>query len=282
MIWLDGRMNYQAGDLAGLTQAEAERPSSRGSRTEVSSSSARRSPRRGPANGASPDRAADLAAVVVQDGGAAAGDRGAARPRGRFDPTRSTGSRLRPWSRRPTGASRGSSGGDTSCHLDDARRRDDLRGLRGGGAGAGRRGTALTRDPDVLDTWFSSALWPSRRSGGQMRHRTRAVLPGQRQLHCARDHPSVGEPDDLDGARGHGRAPVHRRDHPLDRAGAGRAADVEEPWHRGSTRSRRSTRTGRRRRAMACWGSSTQDVRFFPGAIEEGRKLANKLWNVSG
>ena len=27
--------------------------------------------------------------------------------------------------------------------------------------------------------------------------------------------------------------------------------------------------------------SSTQDVRFSPGTIEEGRKLANKLWNVS-
>ena len=27
--------------------------------------------------------------------------------------------------------------------------------------------------------------------------------------------------------------------------------------------------------------SSTQDVRFSVGAIEEGRKLANKLWNVS-
>ena len=27
--------------------------------------------------------------------------------------------------------------------------------------------------------------------------------------------------------------------------------------------------------------SSTQDVRFSYGTIEEGRKLANKLWNVS-
>src|SRR3712207_8797809 len=27
--------------------------------------------------------------------------------------------------------------------------------------------------------------------------------------------------------------------------------------------------------------SSTQDVRFNIGAVEEGRKLANKLWNVS-
>ena len=26
--------------------------------------------------------------------------------------------------------------------------------------------------------------------------------------------------------------------------------------------------------------SSTQDVRFSYGAVEEGRKLANKLWNV--
>jgi valyl-tRNA synthetase len=30
-----------------------------------------------------------------------------------------------------------------------------------------------------------------------------------------------------------------------------------------------------------CKMSSTQDVRFSYGAIEEGRKLANKLWNVS-
>ena len=27
--------------------------------------------------------------------------------------------------------------------------------------------------------------------------------------------------------------------------------------------------------------SSTQDVRFTPGAIEEGRRLCNKLWNAA-
>ena len=30
------------------------------------------------------------------------------------------------------------------------------------GAIAGGEGVALTRDEDVLDTWFSSALWPFR------------------------------------------------------------------------------------------------------------------------
>ena len=36
-----------------------------------------------------------------------------------------------------------------------------------------------------------------------------------------------------------------------------------------------------RRATASCKISSTQDVRFSYGAIEEGRKLAIKLWNVS-
>ena len=47
--------------------------------------------------------------------------------------------------------------------------------------------------------------------------RARALLPRRRQLDRARDHPPLGEPDDLDGPRADGRDPVHRRDHPLDR-----------------------------------------------------------------
>ena len=62
--------------------------------------------------------------------------------------------------------------------------------------------------------------------------RARALLPGRRQLDRARDHPPLGEQDDLLGARAHGRGPVHRRDHPLDRARDRRAADVQEPRHR--------------------------------------------------
>ena len=78
-----------------------------------------------------------------------------------------------------------------------------------------------------------------------------------------------------------GRRPVPRRDHPLDRPRARRAADVEEPRHR-----HRPARADRPHGADATrYGllkmSSTQDVRFSDGSIEEGRKLANKLWNVA-
>ena len=74
----------------------------------------------------------------------------------------------------------------------------------------------------------------------------RGLLPGQRQLDGARDHPALGEPHDLGRARGDGRGAVHRRDHPLDGARRRRAADVEEPRHgRRSARDDRRARRGR-------------------------------------
>ena len=76
--------------------------------------------------------------------------------------------------------------------------------------------------------------------------RARALLPRRRQLDRARDHPPLGEPDDLDGARGDGRDPVPRRDHPLDDPGLRRPPDVEEPRYR--RRPTRPDREVRRRR----------------------------------
>ena len=58
------------------------------------------------------------------------------------------------------------------------------------------------------------------------------LLPRRRQLDGPRDHPPLGEPDDLDRARDARRRPVHRLDHPLDGARAGRSPDVEESRHR--------------------------------------------------
>ena len=67
-------------------------------------------------------------------------------------------------------------------------------------------GVELTRDPDVLDTWFSSALWPFATLGWpEQTARARDVLPRQCQLDGARDHPPLGEPDDLGGTRADGR-----------------------------------------------------------------------------
>ena len=60
----------------------------------------------------------------------------------------------------------------------------------------------------------------------------RSLLPRQRQLDRARDHPALGEPDDLLRPLQPRGDPVHRRDHPLDRPRSRRAAHVEEPRHR--------------------------------------------------
>ena len=76
--------------------------------------------------------------------------------------------------------------------------------------------------------------------------RPRALLPGRPADDRARDHPPLGEPDDLQRARAARRDPVQRRDHPLDRARARRAAHVEEPRHR--ARPARRDRPARRRR----------------------------------
>ncbi len=141
---------------------------------------------------------------------------------------------------------------------------------------------ALTQDEDVLDTWFSSALWP---------------------------FATLGWPD---------RTPELDRFYPGDVCSTGR--DINFLWvsrmiwsglelmsdvpftavnyHAmilapDGRRMSKSLGTGidptdliREHGADATrYGllkmSSTQDVRFSPGMIEEGRKLANKLWNVA-
>ena len=64
-----------------------------------------------------------------------------------------------------------------------------------------------TQDADVLDTWFSSALWPFATLGWPERDaRARALLPDRRPLDRARHHLPLGEPDD------HGRPRADRRD----------------------------------------------------------------------
>jgi valyl-tRNA synthetase len=142
--------------------------------------------------------------------------------------------------------------------------------------------TELERDPDVLDTWFSSALWP---------------------------FATLGWPDDT---------PELRRFYPGDLNATAR--EIIRLWENrmifsglelldevpfanviihatvlapDGRRMSKSLGTGidpdgivREQGADAMrYGllkiSSKQDVRFSYEAVEEGRKLANKLWNVS-
>ena len=141
----------------------------------------------------------------------------------------------------------------------------------------------LARDPDVLDTWFSSALWPFATLGWPDRDaaRLRRYYPGH-VLTTARDiinlwvarmlmmgiefmgnvpftdvviNPTILAPDGrrMSKSLGTGIDPLEL----VDRYGAD------------------ATRYGLLKM------SSTQDVRFSHGMIEEGAKFANKLWNAA-
>ena len=143
-------------------------------------------------------------------------------------------------------------------------------------------GVPLERDPDVLDTWFSSALWPYATLGwpddtpelaryypGDVNSTAREIIrlwenrmiwtglevTGEVPFTDVIIHSTVLAPDGrrMSKSLGTGIDPME----PIERYGAD------------------ATRYGLLKI------SSTQDVRFSYGAIEEGRKLANKLWNVA-
>jgi valyl-tRNA synthetase len=142
--------------------------------------------------------------------------------------------------------------------------------------------TELTQDEDVLDTWFSSQLWPFATLGwpddtpelrrwypndASSTDRGIIFLWEARMIMAGLDlmgsvpfttvniHSTINAPDGrrMSKSLGTGIDPIE----PIEQHGAD------------------ATRYGLLK------NSSTQDVRFSYGTIEEGRKLANKLWNVS-
>jgi valyl-tRNA synthetase len=142
--------------------------------------------------------------------------------------------------------------------------------------------TELRRDTDVLDTWFSSALWPFATLGwpestpdlgafypGDLNTTAREIirlwenrmifsgleLVGEIPFRDVIIHSTVLAPDGrrMSKSLGTGIDPL----------------DVIA--HHGAD----ATRYGLMKM------TSTQDVRFSYGAVEEGWRLANKLWNVS-
>ena len=162
-------------------------------------------------------------------------------------------------------------------------------------------GEGWTRDPDVLDTWFSSALWPFATLGWpEQTRRAAGLLPDRRARHRPRHHLPLGRADDHDGHRVHRRDPVLRRLHPLDHPGARRPADVEVAGHRhrparpdrrrpAPTRVRQGTEapassrpTAPTRCAGACWRCPRARTCASPRSkIAQGQQLTNKLWNAA-
>jgi valyl-tRNA synthetase len=140
----------------------------------------------------------------------------------------------------------------------------------------------LTRSTDVLDTWFSSALWPFATLGWpDDTEDLRYFYPGDLNT-TARDIIRLWENRMIfAGLEMMGDVPF--RDvviHSLVHAPKGGRMSKSlgtgmNPLALIESHGADATRYGLMKMASA------QDVRFAEGAIEEGRKLANKLWNVA-
>jgi valyl-tRNA synthetase len=140
----------------------------------------------------------------------------------------------------------------------------------------------LTRSTDVLDTWFSSALWPFATLGWpDDTEDLRTFYPGDVNT-TARDIIRLWENRMIfSGLELMGDVPFHDVViHSTVHAPAGGRMSKSlgtgmNPLAAIETYGADATRYGLMKMA------SSQDVRFSEGAIEEGRKLANKLWNVA-
>ena len=150
-------------------------------------------------------------------------------------------------------------------------------------AACGDCGSAeLVRDPDVLDTWFSSALWPFATLGWPDRTADLAAFYPGSVNSTARDiiflwvNRMIMAGIELLGAVPFSDVIIHSTVQAADGRRMSKSLGTGiDPLELIEAHGADATRYGLLKM------SSTQDVRFSVGAIEEGRRLANKLWNVS-
>ena len=140
----------------------------------------------------------------------------------------------------------------------------------------------LERDPDVLDTWFSSALWPFATLGWpDDTPELRAFYPGDVNV-TGRGIIFLWENrmimSGLEMLNGIPFSDVIINSNVLDAVGRPMSKSLGngvDPLDLIAAHGADATRYGLLKM------SSTQDIKFSEGPIEEGRKLANKLWNAS-
>jgi valyl-tRNA synthetase len=140
----------------------------------------------------------------------------------------------------------------------------------------------LVRDPDVLDTWFSSALWPLATLGWPAetpeleRYYPGDVNSTAREIIRLWENRMIFSGLFLRGEIPFTDVIIHSTVLAADgrrmSKSLGTGVDPMEPIE---AHGADATRYGLLKI------SSTQDVRYSVGAIEEGRKLAIKLWNVA-
>ena len=140
----------------------------------------------------------------------------------------------------------------------------------------------LERDPDVLDTWFSSALWPYATLGWPERTpELERYYPGNvnstaREIIRLWENRMIWTGLELNGEIPFTDVIVHSTILAADGRRMSKSLGTGiDPLDLIAKHGADATRYGLLKM------SSTQDVRFTEGPLEEGRKLANKLWNVS-
>ena len=140
----------------------------------------------------------------------------------------------------------------------------------------------LERDPDVLDTWFSSALWPYATLGWPERTpELERYYPGNvnstaREIIRLWENRMIWTGLELLGEIPFTDVIIHSTILASDGRRMSKSLGTGiDPLDLIAKHGADATRYGLLKM------SSTQDVRFTEGPLEEGRKLANKLWNVS-
>jgi valyl-tRNA synthetase len=142
--------------------------------------------------------------------------------------------------------------------------------------------TELRREDDVLDTWFSSALWPFATLGWpDDTPDLRTYYPGDlnttaREIIRLWENRMIFSGLELMGDIPFGDVIIHSTVLAPDGRRMSKSLGTGiDPLDVIADHGADATRYGLLKM------SSTQDVRFSYGAVEEGRKLANKLWNAS-
>ena len=140
----------------------------------------------------------------------------------------------------------------------------------------------IERDPDVLDTWFSSALWPYATLGWPeetpelARYYPGDVNSTAREIIRLWENRMIWTGLELLGEIPFTDVIVHSTILAADGRRMSKSLGTGiDPLELIAKHGADATRYGLLKM------SSTQDVRFAEGPLEEGRKLANKLWNVS-
>ena len=141
---------------------------------------------------------------------------------------------------------------------------------------------ALTRSEDVLDTWFSSALWPFAILGWpEETPELRSWYPGTlnttaREIIRLWENRMIFSGMELLGEKPFSDVIIHTTVLAPDGRRMSKSLGTGiDPLDLIAEQGADAVRYGLLKM------SSTQDVRFSYGAVEEGRKLAIKLWNVA-